>query len=73
MSYGDFSKPLYFYKKCSVLSYNRSCSLNVLIPLQIGFIGRLDYQKGIDLIQTAGPDLMVDDIQFVSESIERFD
>ncbi|KAG5394339.1 hypothetical protein IGI04_024302 [Brassica rapa subsp. trilocularis] len=31
----------------------------------IGFIGRLDYQKGIDLIQTAGPDLMVDDIQFV--------
>lgn len=36
--------------------------------LQIGFIGRLDYQKGIDLIQTAGPDLMVDDIQFVSES-----
>ncbi|KFK27706.1 hypothetical protein AALP_AA8G418500 [Arabis alpina] len=31
----------------------------------IGFIGRLDYQKGIDLIQTAGHDLMVDDIQFV--------
>lgn len=36
--------------------------------IQIGFIGRLDYQKGIDLIQAAGHDLMVDDIQFVSES-----
>ncbi|EXC21435.1 hypothetical protein L484_011877 [Morus notabilis] len=31
----------------------------------IGFIGRLDYQKGIDLIQQAIPELMQDDIQFV--------
>ncbi|GMH29625.1 hypothetical protein Nepgr_031468 [Nepenthes gracilis] len=31
----------------------------------IGFIGRLDYQKGIDLIQSAIPELMQDDIQFV--------
>ncbi|XP_050237527.1 soluble starch synthase 1, chloroplastic/amyloplastic [Mercurialis annua] len=31
----------------------------------IGFIGRLDYQKGIDLIRWAIPDLMEDDIQFV--------
>ncbi|GAB4858494.1 Pentafunctional AROM polypeptide [Ancistrocladus abbreviatus] len=31
----------------------------------IGFVGRLDYQKGIDLIQAAFPELMQDDIQFV--------
>ncbi|XP_030549083.1 soluble starch synthase 1, chloroplastic/amyloplastic [Rhodamnia argentea] len=31
----------------------------------IGFIGRLDYQKGIDLIASAIPELMEDDIQFV--------
>ncbi|KAK9291369.1 hypothetical protein L1049_019315 [Liquidambar formosana] len=31
----------------------------------IGFIGRLDYQKGIDLIQLAMPELMKDDVQFV--------
>lgn len=31
----------------------------------IGFIGRLDYQKGIDLIQAAMPELMQDDVQFV--------
>ncbi|KAL5719118.1 starch synthase [Ranunculus cassubicifolius] len=31
----------------------------------IGFIGRLDYQKGTDLIQAAMPDLMHDDVQFV--------
>ncbi|XP_019054427.1 PREDICTED: soluble starch synthase 1, chloroplastic/amyloplastic isoform X2 [Nelumbo nucifera] len=31
----------------------------------IGFIGRLDNQKGIDLIQSAIPELMQDDIQFV--------
>ncbi|XP_030467091.2 LOW QUALITY PROTEIN: soluble starch synthase 1, chloroplastic/amyloplastic [Syzygium oleosum] len=31
----------------------------------IGFIGRLDYQKGIDLIFSAIPELMEDDIQFV--------
>ncbi|KAF2291898.1 hypothetical protein GH714_036042 [Hevea brasiliensis] len=31
----------------------------------IGFIGRLDYQKGIDLIRWAVPDLMEDDVQFV--------
>ncbi|KAL5736915.1 hypothetical protein ACOSP7_031369 [Xanthoceras sorbifolium] len=31
----------------------------------IGFIGRLDYQKGIDLIQAAIPELMEDDVQFV--------
>ncbi|WCJ28942.1 Starch synthase 1 chloroplastic/amyloplastic [Euphorbia peplus] len=31
----------------------------------IGFIGRLDYQKGIDLIRWAIPDLLSDDIQFV--------
>ncbi|CAO2838614.1 unnamed protein product [Amaranthus hypochondriacus] len=31
----------------------------------IGFIGRLDYQKGIDVIQEAFPQLMEDDVQFV--------
>ncbi|KAH9609215.1 hypothetical protein KSS87_000475 [Heliosperma pusillum] len=31
----------------------------------IGFIGRLDYQKGIDIIQTAMPELLQDDVQFV--------
>ncbi|XP_061998143.1 soluble starch synthase 1, chloroplastic/amyloplastic [Rosa rugosa] len=31
----------------------------------IGFIGRLDYQKGIDLIQSGIPELMSDDVQFV--------
>ncbi|GAB2265064.1 Pentafunctional AROM polypeptide [Dionaea muscipula] len=31
----------------------------------IGFIGRLDYQKGIDLIQSANPELMQDDVQLV--------
>ncbi|XP_057546062.1 starch synthase 1, chloroplastic/amyloplastic-like isoform X2 [Amaranthus tricolor] len=31
----------------------------------IGFIGRLDYQKGIDIIQEAFPQLMGDDVQFV--------
>ncbi|KAF4380381.1 hypothetical protein F8388_024674 [Cannabis sativa] len=31
----------------------------------IGFIGRLDYQKGIDVIQQAIPELMQDDVQFV--------
>ncbi|CAJ1974406.1 unnamed protein product [Sphenostylis stenocarpa] len=31
----------------------------------IGFIGRLDYQKGIDLIRLAMPELMEADVQFV--------
>ncbi|KAL2921818.1 Starch synthase 1 chloroplastic/amyloplastic [Bienertia sinuspersici] len=31
----------------------------------IGFIGRLDYQKGIDIIQAAVPELMGEDVQFV--------
>ncbi|KAK9204555.1 hypothetical protein WN943_014817 [Citrus x changshan-huyou] len=31
----------------------------------IGFIGRLDYQKGIDLIRLAAPEILADDIQFV--------
>ncbi|TQD70568.1 hypothetical protein C1H46_043897 [Malus baccata] len=31
----------------------------------IGFIGRLDHQKGIDLIQSGMPQLMEDDVQFV--------
>ncbi|XBI07447.1 starch synthase 1, chloroplastic/amyloplastic [Aegilops tauschii subsp. strangulata] len=34
------------------------------VPL-IGFIGRLDYQKGIDLIKMAIPELMREDVQFV--------
>ncbi|GLT63661.1 hypothetical protein SLA2020_362070 [Shorea laevis] len=34
------------------------------VPL-IGFIGRLDYQKGIDLIRLATPELLQDDVQFV--------
>jgi hypothetical protein len=36
-----------------------------LLHLQIGFIGRLDYQKGIDLIKLIIPDLMLGDVQFV--------
>ncbi|KAK1285961.1 hypothetical protein QJS10_CPB20g01830 [Acorus calamus] len=31
----------------------------------IGFIGRLDYQKGTDLIRSALPELLQDDVQFV--------
>ncbi|KAJ4726671.1 Starch synthase, chloroplastic/amyloplastic [Melia azedarach] len=31
----------------------------------IGFIGRLDYQKGIDLIRSAMPEILQDDVQFV--------
>ncbi|XP_008783179.2 soluble starch synthase 1, chloroplastic/amyloplastic isoform X2 [Phoenix dactylifera] len=31
----------------------------------IGFIGRLDYQKGTDLIKLALPELLQDDIQFI--------
>nr|WQA41340.1 SS8 [Ambrosia trifida] len=31
----------------------------------IGFIGRLDFQKGIDIILSATPELMNDDVQFV--------
>ncbi|KAG9448233.1 hypothetical protein H6P81_014361 [Aristolochia fimbriata] len=31
----------------------------------IAFIGRLDYQKGTDLIQSAIPELLQDDVQFV--------
>ncbi|KAG7974281.1 hypothetical protein I3843_06G041100 [Carya illinoinensis] len=31
----------------------------------IGFIGRLDYQKGIDLIRLAIPEIMEDDVQFI--------
>ncbi|CAK8567598.1 unnamed protein product [Lathyrus sativus] len=31
----------------------------------IGFVGRLDYQKGIELIRQAIPELMQDDVQFV--------
>ncbi|CAM6102451.1 unnamed protein product [Calypogeia fissa] len=34
------------------------------VPL-IGFIGRLDYQKGPDLIQAGLPELMTDDVQVV--------
>lgn len=35
------------------------------VPL-IGFIGRLDWQKGPDVIQAGLPELMTDDVQFVS-------
>ncbi|XP_024969992.1 soluble starch synthase 1, chloroplastic/amyloplastic-like isoform X1 [Cynara cardunculus var. scolymus] len=31
----------------------------------IGFIGRLDYQKGIDIILSGTPDLLQDDVQFI--------
>eukprot|EP00268_Persea_americana_P023871 TRINITY_DN2338_c0_g1_i2.p1 TRINITY_DN2338_c0_g1~~TRINITY_DN2338_c0_g1_i2.p1 ORF type:complete len:693 (+),score=131.44 TRINITY_DN2338_c0_g1_i2:131-2209(+) len=31
----------------------------------VGFIGRLDHQKGIDLIRLALPELLEDDIQFI--------
>ncbi|KAL8210904.1 hypothetical protein R6Q57_005341 [Mikania cordata] len=31
----------------------------------IGFIGRLDYQKGIDIILSASPALLQDDVQFI--------
>lgn len=34
------------------------------VPL-IGFIGRLDYQKGPDIVQEGVPDLMTDDVQLV--------
>ncbi|CAI0609432.1 unnamed protein product, partial [Linum tenue] len=35
----------------------------------IGFIGRLDYQKGVDLIRWGIPELLNDDVQFVSEFV----
>ncbi|XP_076894052.1 soluble starch synthase 1, chloroplastic/amyloplastic-like [Bidens hawaiensis] len=31
----------------------------------IGFIGRLDYEKGIDIILSGAPDLLQDDVQFI--------
>jgi starch synthase len=31
----------------------------------VGFIGRLDYQKGIDIILSATPELLQEDVQFV--------
>ncbi|KAK4571186.1 hypothetical protein RGQ29_029847 [Quercus rubra] len=31
----------------------------------IGFVGRLDFQKGIDLIRSAIPEIMEDEVQFV--------
>ncbi|KAI3457998.1 hypothetical protein Pfo_014661 [Paulownia fortunei] len=31
----------------------------------IGFIGRLDFQKGVDIILSSIPDLMLDEVQFV--------
>ncbi|KAK9122032.1 hypothetical protein Syun_019649 [Stephania yunnanensis] len=34
------------------------------VPI-IGFIGRLDYQKGIDIIQAATPEIMQHDVQFI--------
>ncbi|KAF7841228.1 starch synthase 1, chloroplastic/amyloplastic isoform X1 [Senna tora] len=35
----------------------------------IGFFGRLDYQKGIDLIRLAVPELLEDDVQFVRNRV----
>ncbi|TKY74085.1 Soluble starch synthase 1 [Spatholobus suberectus] len=51
--------------KCKI-SLQKELSLPVRpdCPL-IGFIGRLDYQKGIDLIRLAMPELMEADVQFV--------
>ncbi|KAI5657660.1 hypothetical protein M9H77_26453 [Catharanthus roseus] len=31
----------------------------------IGFIGRLDFQKGVDILLSAAPELLQDDVQFV--------
>ncbi|KAI3749103.1 hypothetical protein L6452_12682 [Arctium lappa] len=31
----------------------------------VGFIGRLDYQKGIDILLSATPDLLQEDVQFI--------
>ncbi|KAJ9539587.1 hypothetical protein OSB04_026093 [Centaurea solstitialis] len=31
----------------------------------VGFIGRLDYQKGIDILLSATPNLLQDDVQFI--------
>ncbi|KAK8560993.1 hypothetical protein V6N13_026426 [Hibiscus sabdariffa] len=39
----------------------------------IGFIGRLDYQKGIDLIRWGIPELMHDDVQFGSPRDRNMD
>lgn len=47
---------------CFILLYY----LLLLLFAQIGFIGRLDYQKGTDLIKMAVPELMREDVQFVS-------
>lgn len=56
-----FSRPA--HSKHGSLHFGISIDLGLL---QIGFIGRLDYQKGPDLIQAGLPELMTDDVQFVS-------
>ena len=56
--YQCFTHHFFFSKKYSGFIYQ--------LDLQIGFIGRLDYQKGIDLIKLIMPNLMREDIQFVS-------
>ncbi|KAM7502830.1 hypothetical protein LguiB_001734 [Lonicera macranthoides] len=38
--------------------------------IQIRFIGRLDYQKGTDVILSAIPELLQDDVQF--DTVETF-
>lgn len=43
-----------------------------MLIMQIGFIGRLDYQKGVDIILSAIPELMQDDVQFVGFSTHIF-
>ncbi|CAA7402504.1 unnamed protein product [Spirodela intermedia] len=51
--------------KCKMaLQKELGLSIRPDCPL-IGFIGRLDMQKGTDLIMSAMPDLLQDDIQFV--------
>ncbi|XP_024995242.1 soluble starch synthase 1, chloroplastic/amyloplastic isoform X1 [Cynara cardunculus var. scolymus] len=51
--------------KCKI-ALQKELGLAVLpdCPL-VGFIGRLDYQKGIDILLSATPNLLQDDVQFI--------
>ncbi|KAG6391547.1 hypothetical protein SASPL_149303 [Salvia splendens] len=44
---------------------SRKSVLTVDDSPQIGFIGRLDYQKGVDILLSAAPHVMYDDVQLV--------
>lgn len=66
-------EPTYYHSSVSrykkLLCWNSFKSSNIR---QIGFIGRLDYQKGVDIILSAIPELVQDDVQFVRHLMYNF-